>query len=311
MTSIDATTGFVDLEYLGHENLIATAVLETDRGIALLDPGPTTALDTLTEKLQAAGYDVSQVHAVLLTHIHLDHAGATGTIVREHAPDADVYVHERGASHMIRPARLLKSARRIYGDDMDRLWGTFDPVPEDQVRVLTGEETIDLGGRTLGTAYTPGHAQHHVSYLDGNSGTAFIGDVGGMRVAGSDHIVPVMPPPDVDLPGWATSLETILAWSPDRLFLTHFGPHEDVDRHIRVMAQRVDAFAETVRMTLDEQAQQPDDELATRFAEKENARMREAADEAYWDAYERFGQPRDSWYGLARYWRKHALSGNA
>ncbi len=310
MNRIDASTWYVDTEYLGHKNLITTAGLDTDDGLLLIDPGPTTALDTVTEKLQNAGYEWSDVAGLLLTHIHLDHAGAAGTILQHHAPDANLYVHEMGAPHMIRPSRLLKSARRIYGNDMDRLWGAFEPVLEDRVIELEGGETLTIGGRTLEVAYTPGHAKHHVSYFDASSGTAFIGDVGGMRVTGSKHIVPVMPPPDVDLPGWANSLGTLIAWDPDRLFLTHFGPHEDVDRHIRIMAERIDAFAETVRHTLDRTEQVDDAELASRFAEKENAHMRSVAKEEFHEAYERFGQPKDTWNGLARYWRKHAVSGN-
>ena len=309
MNRIDASTWYVDTEYLGHENLIATAGIDTSEGLLLVDPGPTTALETLTEKLSAAGYDWSDVTGLLLTHIHLDHAGAAGTILQHHAPDATVYVHDLGAPHMVRPGRLLASARRIYGDDMDRLWGAFESVPEDQVRVLEGGETLNIGGREIEVAYTPGHAKHHVSYLDLSSGTAFIGDVGGMRVTGSEHIVPVMPPPDVDLEGWANSLGTIISWDPDRIFLTHFGPHVDVQRHIRVMAERIDAFAETVRHTLDSNDQTSDAELASRFAEKENAHMRSVAEERFHEAYERFGQPKDTWNGLARYWRKHALSG--
>jgi glyoxylase-like metal-dependent hydrolase (beta-lactamase superfamily II) len=310
MNRIDETTWYVDTEYLGHQQLIATAGLNTDDGVLLVDPGPTTALNTLSDKLEEAGFGWDDVTGILLTHIHLDHAGATGTIVQHHAPDADVYVHERGAPHMVRPGRLLSSARRIYGDDMDRLWGEFEAVPDGNVKVLEGGESLNVGGRRIDVEYTPGHAQHHVSYFDASSGTAFIGDVAGMRVHGSDYIVPVMPPPDVDLAGWATSLEKILARDPERIFLTHFGPASDVNRHLSVLSERIDAFAETVRHTLDAGEQQDDAELAARFADKENARMRSRADERYWEAYERFGQPRDSWHGLARYWRKHALSGN-
>ena len=307
MTPIDSGTGYVDTEYLGHENLIATGLMDTEAGLVLVDPGPTTALETLTEKLFGEGYAWDDVHALLLTHIHLDHAGATGTIVGQ-ASDMTVYVHERGAPHMQRPERLLRSARRIYGDDMDRLWGDFEPVPEENVVALSGGETLDLGGRTVDVAYTPGHAQHHVSYLDASSGTAFIGDVGGMRVAGCEYVVPVMPPPDVDLSGWAKSLDQILEWDPERIFLTHFGPHDDVERHVTVMAERLDAFAETVRHMLDDANHHSDDDLAARFAETENARMRSATREAYWTPYERFGQPRDTWHGLARYWRKQGMA---
>jgi glyoxylase-like metal-dependent hydrolase (beta-lactamase superfamily II) len=308
--SIDDATWYYDTDYLGHPYLIAAGVLETDDGLLIVDPGPTTALQTLTEALHADGYDWDDVHALLLTHIHLDHAGATGSIV-ERAPHLKVYVHGRGAPHMIRPERLLNSARRIYGDEMDTLWGEFLPVPEDAVQTLDGNETLSLGGRTLEVAYTPGHAQHHVSYLDPASGTAFIGDVGGMRVTGCEYIVPVMPPPDVDLAAWSDSLATVREWAPTRIFTTHFGPHDDVAHHLDVMAGRLTNFADAVRHTLDATEHNDDEALAQRFAEKELDRMRATVeDEALRTAYARFGQPRDSWYGLARYWRKRAQAGS-
>jgi glyoxylase-like metal-dependent hydrolase (beta-lactamase superfamily II) len=302
---IDESTWYYDTQYQGTPHLIATGILETEAGLLLVDPGPTTSLDTVQAHLAEDGFDWTDVHAVLLTHIHLDHAGATGTIV-DRAPHVQVTVHERGAPHMVRPERLLRSARRIYGDQMDTLWGEFLPVPEDNVQVLQGSESVEMGGRVLEVAYTPGHAQHHVSYFDPASGTAFIGDVGGMRVAGSDYIIPVMPPPDVDLDAWHDSLDRVLDWAPDRIFCTHFGPHDDVDRHVGVMHARIEAFAEAVRDTLDAMGETDDDRVAQRFASPELDRMRREADERFWTAYEQFGQPRESWHGLARYWRKQS-----
>lgn len=301
--AINATTWYYDTDYLDHPYLIAAGVLETEEGLLIVDPGPTTALETLTAKLADDGYTWDDVHALLLTHIHLDHAGATGSIL-ERARHLTVYVHERGAPHMIRPGRLLRSAKRIYGEEMDRLWGDFLPVPDESVHVLTGGETLSLGGRTLEVAYTPGHAQHHVSYYDHASDTAFIGDVGGMRVAGSAYIVPVMPPPDVDIAAWHDSLQTVRDWNPERIFLTHFGPHDDVARHLDEMEARVDEFADDVRTRL-AAADKEHDALAQSFAEAEVQRMREAiADDDVRTAYERFGQPIDSWNGLVRYWTK-------
>jgi glyoxylase-like metal-dependent hydrolase (beta-lactamase superfamily II) len=303
--SIDATTWFYDTEYQGHRFLIATGVLETEAGLLLIDPGPTPVLDTLETKLEEDGFSWEDVHAVLLTHIHLDHAGASGSLV-ERAPHVQVAVHERGARHMVNPERLLRSARRIYGDRMEALWGAFLPVPEANVKVLSGDETLTFGTRTLDVTYTPGHAQHHVSYFDEASGTAFIGDVGGMRVTGADYVLPVMPPPDVDLAAWTESLDRVRAWSPARLFLTHFGPHNDVKQHLEQMDARVDAFAQSVRAMLDAADDEDDERLARRFAAQELDRMQATTDERFWTAYEQFGQPRDSWYGLARYWRKQS-----
>jgi len=306
-SAIDATTRYVDTQYLGHSHLIAAALLETDDGLLVVDPGPTTSLETLTDALEADGDRWDDVHALLLTHIHLDHAGAAGTIV-DRAPHVQVYVHERGAPHLVRPERLLASAQRIYGNDMDRLWGAFEPVPEGNVHSLQGGEALTLGGRTLDVAYTPGHAQHHVSYLDERSGTAFIGDVGGMRVAGSTTVLPVMPPPDVDLAAWHDSIDRVRQWAPERLFVTHFGPHTDVDRHLDVMDEEIDAFADKVEATLDAVDRDGRDAVAQRFSDREIERMRATTEERFWDAYEQFGQPRESWYGLARYWQKHRRS---
>lgn len=295
---------FLDVGYLGRPHLIATGVLETDLGLLLVDPGPTTSLDTLLAGLEAAGYGLEDLHALLLTHIHLDHAGATGTLV-ERAPHLEVYVHARGARHMIRPDRLLKSARRIYGDEMDTLWGAFLPTPEANVHALDGGETLTLGDRTLEVAYTPGHAKHHVSYLDTETGVAFVGDVGGMRVTGCDTVVPVMPPPDIDVPAWHTSLRALRAWTPTKLFLTHFGPASDVPRHLDVMDAALDLWADDVRrmlaLTGDDAAD--DETLALRFQDAKFSVLRATTPTGFHAPYEQFGQPRETWTGLARYWR--------
>src|SRR6476646_1172167 len=173
----------IDVRHLGRPDVIGC--WEVDG--ALVDPGPESSLPTL---LAALGEE--EPRALLLTHIPLDHAAATGAMVRRW-PDLEVYVHERGAPHLIDPSRLLASAERLYGDQMERLWGEIVPVPEANVTALAGGETV-LGMRA---AYTPGHASHHVCYLDEESGTAFVGDVAAVRIPGSDFVVPPTPPPDI------------------------------------------------------------------------------------------------------------------
>ena len=211
----------IDTEHLGHPRVIAC--FEVD-GV-LVDPGPESTVATLLAGL-GEGFEP---RAILLTHIHFDHAGATGALVRRW-PDVPVYVHEVGAPHLVDPARLVKSATRLYGEeDMRRLWGEVVPVPEANVEVLgSGEATIL---EDWDVAYTPGHASHHVSYL--HDGVAFTGDVAGVRVPPTDLVVAPTPPPDVDVEAWKASLDAIAAWSPRALAITHFGLHEDdVPKHL-------------------------------------------------------------------------------
>ena len=183
----------IDLHFQGRERAIATAVLRGPQGLTLIDPGPTSCLPALEDGLARLGGTLRDVRLILLTHIHLDHAGATGSIVAR-VPHVRVGVHERGAPHMVTPARLIASATRLYGDRMDTLWGAFEPVPADQVLVLTGGERLDVGGHPVRVAYTPGHAIHHVSYLDESDGTAYVGDTCGVRVVG-DYTIAATPPP--------------------------------------------------------------------------------------------------------------------
>jgi len=215
---------YVDLLFLGRPDIIATAILRGADGVALIDPGPSTTIETLRLSLKHKGIALADVRQLLLTHIHLDHAGATGTLVREN-PAIEVVVHERGAPHMADPAKLLASATRLYGEaDMQRLWGEFLPVPRSNLRALQGGETLVAGGRELDVAYTPGHASHHVSYFDRASRVAFVGDTAGIRRGPGTYVMPPTPPPDIDLEIWRESEARILAWDPDTLFLTHFGP---------------------------------------------------------------------------------------
>jgi len=199
----------IDVHHLGRERVIGAYVLD---GV-VVDPGPASSVGAL---------DAIEPRALLLTHIHLDHAGATGVLVRKH-PDLVVYVHEVGAPHLIDPSRLLKSAGRLYGDEMERLWGEVAPVPEENIRPLSGGETVE-GFRV---AYTPGHASHHVCYLHESTGDAYVGDVGGVRIPPSDYTVAPTPPPDIDVEAWRQSIDTVAGWEPERLGLTHFGYADD------------------------------------------------------------------------------------
>jgi len=292
-------TKFADVCYRGIPRLIACAVLETDVGLLLVDPGPTVSLESLREALKASGAEIEDVHGVLLTHIHLDHAGATGAIVRA-VPQIEVYVHSRGARHMAHPERLLASARRIYGGRMEALWGDFLSIPSTNLRVLQGGERLSFGGRYIRVAYPPGHASHHVCYLDETTGIAFVGDVAGMCVMGTGYLAPVAPPPDIDVEAWRRSLTTVRSWSPERLFLTHFGPSPtDLLNHAE---ERLNEWAMAVHASL--QTGEEDAICAARFHRQEMTHAYGRLREEDRIPYEYMGQPKESWYGLARYWRK-------
>lgn len=304
MRSIAPATSLIDLHFQGHSEYIACYVLESASGLALIDPGPTSTLPRLEESLRLAGLSLDGVTDILLTHIHLDHAGATGTIVRAN-PRIRVHVHARGAVHMASPERLIASATRLYGDQMDSLWGEFAAVPKDRIEVLEGGETFDLGGRRIEVAYTPGHASHHVSYFDGSTGLAFVGDTLGIRIDGRAYVMPVTPPPDIHLGMWEESHARIRAWEPGVLCPTHFGPARPAAAHIEEHERRLHDWASRVRSDLG--GTEPDDACARLFEDDFVAEIREQLG-AEAETYTAGGGLRDSWYGLARYFRKHAGS---
>jgi glyoxylase-like metal-dependent hydrolase (beta-lactamase superfamily II) len=273
----------IDVMHLGRPRVIGAWLV----GDVVIDPGPTSCLETLL-----AGLGEVRPRALLLTHIHLDHAGASGSLVTRW-PDLEVYVHERGARHMASPERLVESARLLYGDDMDRLWGEMVPVPEKNLRVLHGDERLFDG--TFEVAYTPGHASHHVSFLHASDGTAFVGDVGGVRIAGTPLTIPPSPPPDIDVERWHASIERIAAWRPRRLVMTHFGSSEDVDAQLDELSERLDDWAAFAR---------EHDRAA--FVDRVRAEVGERVDSETAGAYEQAAPPDQLFAGLERYWRKRA-----
>ena len=244
----------------------------------LVDPGPESSVANVF-----AALGDERPRAVLLTHIHLDHAGAAGALV-ERWPDVEVWVHRNGARHIIDPSRLVASATRIYGDDMERLWGRIVPVPEANVRILD-----DAGAAEgLRWAHTPGHASHHVAYLHEASGLALCGDVAGVRIGGGPVLAPT-PPPDIDVPAWHRSIDLVAAWAPSALALTHYGTFDDVDAHLTRLHAALDRAAEVAR-----------DGDAARFEQDVRATFSgQDEEQAYLEA-----MPPDTLYGgLARYWK--------
>jgi len=268
----------IDVRHLGREQVIC-CYRQDD---VLIDPGPEVSSGAV---FAALGDEAPR--AVLLTHIHLDHAGATGAIVRRW-PGVEVWVHERGAGHIIDPSKLVASATRIYGDDMARLWGDIVPVPAENVRILQGGE--QQGGWRV--AYTPGHAQHHVSYLHEDTGTVFAGDVAGVRIDGGP-ILPPTPPPDIDLEAWRASLDAIEAWAPERLAVTHFGTYADVDAHLGELRESIRVLGDLARHTDTEG-----------FAEAIRGMVRRRGGEELLGPLLQAMPPETLWPGLERYWRR-------
>jgi glyoxylase-like metal-dependent hydrolase (beta-lactamase superfamily II) len=301
MKALSAGFSYVDLQFRGLPSVIATAVLHGPGGAALIDPGPSSALPVLRDELRRAGIALADVGTVLLTHIHLDHAGAVGTILAEN-PDIRVFVHEQGAPHLIDPRRLLASAARLYGEEMDRLWGEVRSVPAGALTSLTGNERIEAAGHPLEVAHTPGHARHHVSYFSRDTGLAFVGDTAGIRLVQRGYVLPPTPPPDVDLQAWQASLHAIEAWRPDTLFLTHFGPSAPVVPHLRELGEHLELVAGLVRTSL--AREETDEAREAWFVVEIRREIRRRMSEADARAYDLAGRFDLSWRGLARYWRK-------
>lgn len=290
----------VDDRHLGRPHVIGTYLLLGDEP-AIVDPGPGSTLASLEAGLAAHGLGLGDLRAILLTHIHLDHAGATGSIVQRH-PHLQVYVHQRGAPHLIDPEKLIRSATRIYGDQMDTLWGPILPVPRENAHLLAGGETLRLGRRALRVYDAPGHAFHHVLYLDQGSGAAFVGDVCGICMPDAPLARPATPPPDIDIELWLRTLDTLRALDPQALLLTHFGPTYRPQDYIEDYCAALLRWSEALRDSLaagDDEAAQIEKLRALSLAD-----IGPAAPAEVIALYEQGSGLEMNWQGLARYWRK-------
>jgi glyoxylase-like metal-dependent hydrolase (beta-lactamase superfamily II) len=236
----------LDLLHLGRERVIGCYLLETADGPALLDCGPASCSETLVARLGERGLALADVRHLLLSHIHLDHAGATGVLVRQH-PRLQVHVSEVGAPHLVDPSKLISSAARLYGDALEPLWGEIVPVPEENVHAV--------GSRVVGLDCfpSPGHASHHVCYL-GSDGTLYAGDAAGVRITPHPFVLPPTPPPDLDVEGWHATVAEIRRRRPERLALIHFGAFDTVGRHLDELERRLDEWTDRVAGGVSEQA---------------------------------------------------------
>jgi glyoxylase-like metal-dependent hydrolase (beta-lactamase superfamily II) len=301
VTTIAPGTSLIDLHYLDRPGHIGVYCLETSEGLAVVDTGPASTLSRFQDGIRALGATLSDVRIVLATHIHIDHTGAVGQLA-EANPRLKVYVHERGAPHLADPARLIRSANLVYGEEnMLRLHGEVKPVAPDRIIPLAGGETRHFGSRRLASAYTPGHAWHHLAWFDESTGIAFSGEALGDHMGSSEVPIPVTPPPDVDVEALLSSGDRVMAWQPEMLCPTHFGPVRHPGRFAEEHARRLVLWSERVRTSLDEPG--TDEEKAKRCRDlswQDLTALMPA--EFHGDIEEEaiYG----NWFGLARYWRK-------
>lgn len=293
----------IDHHFRGSPGVIASYLIADGGALTLIEAGPASTTETLLAGVRQAGFDPADIAHVVVTHIHLDHAGAAGGLVRR-LPRARVYVHPVGAPHLVDPSKLLASATRIYGALMGPLWGEMMPVPEERLVILEDSGSVDIGGGRMLRAYdTPGHANHHLALHDPESGAVFTGDVAGIRLEAVRHIRPPTPPPEFDPDKWQRSIATLRALSPRRLYLTHFGGFDDVDWHLDELLARTWFWAGWVggRLATGEDPDTTSDALRR----IEDAQLAGAEDDpTLVRRYEEAGNYRMSVDGIARWWKK-------
>ncbi len=289
----------MDLHFQGQSHLIASYLIRHENGVMLVETGPGSTIGGLELELRRRGLRPSDVTHALLTHIHLDHAGAAGWLAQQ---GAHLYVHPNGAPHLVDPTKLLSSAERIYGDDMDRLWGECLPVPEAQITTLDDGDEIAVGGVAVVALETPGHAEHHLAYqLDD---ICFTGDVGGVRMPHSGVVVPPMPPPEFAPERWRRSLKHIEAQRPEYLAPTHFGLFLDPAEHLAALRRGLRAAEQWV------EAEAPEADSAAALQARYTAWLRQWAleeqglDPEDWERHEAINPSWMSALGLRRYWKK-------
>ena len=296
----------LDHHFRGSPGVIASYLVADGDALTLVETGPASTMETLLAGVRQAGFDPEQIGDIVVTHIHLDHAGGAGALLRR-LPRARLHVHPVGAPHLIDPAKLMASATRIYGDLMGPLWGAMLPVPTARLDILGDEDTLVVGGRTLRAYDTPGHANHHLALHEPDTGAVFTGDVAGVRLDGIRHVRPPTPPPEFSPEKWQASIATLLSLKPRRLYLTHFGGYDDVDWHLNELLARTWFWAGWVGGRLATGEEPP--LIAAALREMEDVTLASAArDQSLLVRYEEAGNYRMSVDGIARWWRKRGES---
>src|SRR5579884_1197850 len=241
----------ISLPFLGEHEIVGSYLLAGNNDLAIIDPGPGSMQEPLLASIREAGFEPRDVTHILATHIHLDHTGGVGSLMR-HMPKAQVYVHTLGAPHLLDTSKVVASAARIYGDRMQLLWGDIEPVPQQRLRVIDNGDILTIAGSSLNIYYAPGHAIHHVIFFDSQSGELWAGDVAGVRLPGVDYVRPPTPPPDLDLEAWSASLDLIKRLRPDVLYIGHYGEVRNITSHLASLRERLYGWGDFVLGAMNE-----------------------------------------------------------
>jgi glyoxylase-like metal-dependent hydrolase (beta-lactamase superfamily II) len=302
VTQISAEAWQISLPFLGEQEIIGSYLLAGENELAIIDPGPASMLESLLKAIRATGFDPQDVTHILLTHVHLDHAGATGSLVRQ-LPKAQVYAHSKGAPHLIDTSKVVASATRIYGERMHQLWGEIESTPEGRLNIIEGGDILKVAGRRLEVHYTPGHAVHHVIFFDAHSGELFVGDLAGVKLPGIDYVKPPTPPPDLDLEAWSDSISLVRSLRPDTLYLAHFGAVKDVTQHFGRLREKLSAWGDFVLEAM--RKGKSEAEIIALLIEKTQPELqRIARDPHMLQRYEIASNYQMTVQGYMRYWRK-------
>lgn len=292
----------ISLPFKGEENILGSYLFNGQNELAIIDPGPTSTADALLKQMSASGFAPQDVTHILLTHIHLDHAGAVGSLLQK-MPRATVYVHTKGAPHLIDPTRFIASARRIYGSQMDDLWGEFLPVPEDRIQTIESGDILNIASRRLEVHYTPGHASHHVVFFDVHTGELFAGDIAGVRLQQVSYVRPPTPPPDLDIEAWSTSIDQLKQLRPDVLYLAHYGPVDNPAPHLEHLREKLLSWGRLVLNAMHEK--KSEQEIVHQFTTTiEPELLRITGDPQTIRRYDLMSGSKMSVQGYIRYWTK-------
>jgi len=231
--------------FQGEEEIVGSYLIAGANELAIIDPGPGSMIDSLLASIREAGFEPQDVTHILATHVHLDHAGATGSLVRQ-MPKAQVYVHGLGAPHLLDTTKVVASASRIFGERMKPLWGEIEPTPFERLHVVEHGDRLTIAGRRLEVHYAPGHAIHHVIFFDAHSGELFAGDAAGVRLPGVDYVRPPTPPPDLDLEVWSNTIDLLKRLRPDVLYIGHFGAIKAIVPQLERLREKLYTWGEFV-----------------------------------------------------------------